>query len=174
MPARLSNGRVRIFSATRRYCGLDMLLRKPSISVERIIGRRKSRRSTRRPPSRKRGRRWAAIGRSRLSGLRSRQHERPWEWPNGGWHSAPSRHPSAAASPTCWHNPVKRWRRERPSYRSCRRKTYSFVSSFRRPHCRDCSEATGSRSAATGVRASLPNHFLHSSDRRIHSASHLQ
>ena len=58
MPARPSNGREPISSVTKRYCGPDILLRKPSISVEPITSRRKPRRSTRRRPSRRRGRRW--------------------------------------------------------------------------------------------------------------------
>src|SRR5215813_8142121 len=70
--------------------------------------------------------------------------------------SAPSPHPLAAASPTSWHNPVKRWRREHLSYRSCRRRISSSVSLFLRPLCRGCIAATRSRSAAMGVKQDLP------------------
>ena len=82
-----------ISSGMRRYCGPVILLHKPSISVEPIISRRKPRRSSRRRPSRRRRRPWVENGRSRHSGRRSRQGGQPWEWPSGGWHSAPSPHP---------------------------------------------------------------------------------
>src|SRR5215472_7024085 len=109
-------------SATRRCCGLDTPPRKPSTSVERIICQRKPRRGTRKRPLRKRKPQWAEDGRSKRSAQRSRHRAQLWRWPSGGWRSAPSPHPLAAASPTSWRNPARRWRQEHLSYRFCRRK----------------------------------------------------